>query len=316
MSSDRHRSRGVRDLGPAGRTMNCMKLTCRWIPVGALLLAAAGPADAPPAVEKDGYRIEWTSVSWQGDVSLPGGKKGWEASLSGMLSGPADREVIAYVTEVTEVLDAQGRSLLPSDYQKRWSEERRQRRRDQQVRRVMGRKGEGGVLGQVELALGGGQIAAPRIAKARGAVYVMEVTQSHALDLPLEPPRQWRQAIDGVRFRIESVEARGNQSIVTLSHTLDEEAAGGSDLTRPPYLYFVAAVDAQGQELPGVNAGFQNRGDAQVIVNVFSQTGQAVRPHALRLRVATEVQERKIDFELTDIDLALGRKSPPEGQDK
>lgn len=274
--------------------------------VALLVLAAAYAAlAAPPPVEQDGYKIEWTAVGWEGSVHLPGDRMGWEATLSGLLSGPPDKEVAAYVVEMEEVLDARGRSLLPTPFEKRWTDDRQQRRREEQVHRVFGRRGEDGGLGGFSVPLGVGEEPISRIAKARGAVYVMEVTESKTLDIPLGAgPHAWHELGEGVKFRVQSVETRGNQLLIHIAHSLGEEVAG-EDLLNPPYVFSVTTLDASGKpEAPP--AGFSNPGEGELIVTVFSATQQPAQPAALRLRLATAIEERKIAFELTDLDLGLG----------
>src|SRR5687768_4422962 len=96
--------------------------TRRWMSGAVLFLAGVLFAAAPsvPPIEKDGYTLTWTAVNWQGGISTRGGQLEWEASLSGKLSAPVERQIVGYVVQVDEVRDPAGRSLLPSEFQKRW----------------------------------------------------------------------------------------------------------------------------------------------------------------------------------------------------
>jgi hypothetical protein len=277
------------------------------------LLAASATLHAAEPVEKDGYTLRWTAVNWQGGVTTRGGQMEWEASLTGRLSAPPGRQVVGYIVQVDEVLDVHGRSLLPTEFEKRWAAPRRPRNRENQVQRVLGRRSEGGELGNFTLPLGGGTEPAAKIAKVRGTLYVMEVTRTVELDVPLAgPTTSWREA-EGVKVRVENIEQRGQQTAVSLGHTLTEQAAGGENLAQPPYVYAAVPIDERGREMPVHMASVSARGDGQLMVTIFSQTGQPARPASLRLLIAASTEERKITFGLSDVDLGLGprpRQSP------
>ena len=147
------------------------------------------------------------------------------------------------------------------------------------------------------------------------------MTRSISLDVPLiAPSSSWHEA-EGVKFRVEAIDQRGQQTMITLSHTLAEEAAGGENLGQPPYLYAAVPLDERGGQMAVHMANLANRGDGQLVATIFSQTGQPVRPAALRLHIAAAVEERKIDFELRDLDLGLSRPQdkdaePGRGEDE
>ena len=135
-----------------------------------LVIFFASFAAAP--VEKDDYVLTWTGLNWEGGISVRGRQMEWEATLSGKLSAPAGRQIVGYVIEVDEVIDDGGRSLLPTAFQKRWSNPRRPRK-ETQVHRVLGRRGDGTELGGFSISLGGGTEPAKKIARVRGMLYVM-----------------------------------------------------------------------------------------------------------------------------------------------
>lgn len=268
-----------------------------------------------PVVEKDGYKLEINSVNWTGTVQLPGGQTQWQAAIGGTLTGPPDRGVVAYTMEVREAVDGKGRSLLPSDFQRRWTTERQQR--SNQVFRLIGRRSANaapGELGGVSVALAGAGHVAGTIASLKGSLYVLEVEKSAEVQVLLDEQGQknWSSYSETIKFRLEKMEQRGNQVTVHLAHTLEDHSIIGEDLTRPPYVFGVAPLDAEGNELPLHVAPFNPRGQGQFIVTLFSQTGEAAKPARLRLRIAEEVIERKVDFELKDIDLGVA----PAAKDK
>ncbi len=268
----------------------------------------AAAAEIPPT-RKDGYTIEWTNLNWSATVGILAGTSSWQASLSGRVLAAPEKSVVAFIVQVHEAVDSSGKSLLPDDFERRWASERQQQRQ-QPIIRTMGRRSPEGELGGFTVPLGRSKTTTGKIARIRGTIYLMEVTASKALDLSLGDSRHpWAEAAEGLKFRLDRAEPRGNQMMIYIEHTTEEPAALlGDDLTQPPYLFAAVPLDGLGAEMPVQTAQLMARGQSQVMLTLFSPDAQPIKPAVLRLKMATQVKEHAIDFELRDIDFGLDDK--------
>lgn len=299
---------------------------------------AGDELDAPLALG-----FQWQSLSRTGTVDLQTGDVAYAISLEALLTFPPDTPALGVhpLLVFTRALDGEGRQLLPKrediveavhggtpplgplDYNN--------------LRQFYGLR-EGELAATLTGKIANVLHRPDAFSKLEGYAAVRVVTQQRVVDLPLEVSATFSPLVEGMEVRVDEAQRddRGVRFSVTIAPTAGGDEPMASD--RAPLVYRAELVDAAGQPLPegeatlgttsvparlnGVSDGAGSlagrEGDSATEMGGSREGGgrrYAVRAAgkatpaegreavAVRVYVATALEDRRVRFELTDVPL-------------
>ena len=259
------------------------------------------PGVEPPIepTQQDGYLLEWLSVSTNAMVNFETQQTSLTMRLIAQFTEPPDARTIGYTLDLTDVETPDGRQLIPTAHERRWSGQTPR----QSVTWVRGHQRSPFQLTispRIEFSM------PERLKALRGNLYVLAAHETETIDIPLKLGARLPHDVPGLSFELIKVERKdqalnihfkyGRPGTGTLFHSGAAPVVLGNEL-----------IDADAQPTGHRQSGSSMSGQEGRFNYRLEKDGP--EPAFLRLELATELREQVINFDLRDVPVLPG--APP-----